>query len=89
LSDFNIAESKTFSKTKNKIDKQLYQKIKNVVYPQLRRNPFYGTNIKKLKGEFEDYYRYRIGSYRLFYLIDRNEVIVLIIDFQQRKNAYR
>ena len=48
---------------------QLYSKIKNFVYPQLRENPFHGTNIKKLKDNLEGYYRYRIGNYRLFYLI--------------------
>jgi len=89
LSDFKIAETKTFSKAKEKIDNRLYQKIKHVVYPQLRKNPFYGSNIKKLKGEFEDYYRYRIGKYRLFYLIEKKEVLVLIVDLHQRKNAYR
>lgn len=87
--DFKIAETKTFSKAKSKMDNRLYHKIKNVVYPQLRKNPFYGSNIKKLKGEFEDYYRYRIGTYRLFYLIEKKEVIVLIIDLQPSKNAYR
>ena len=42
LSKYQIAETKTFEKVKNKIDKKLYLKIKNFVYPQLRENPFYG-----------------------------------------------
>ncbi|NQU62761.1 MAG: type II toxin-antitoxin system RelE/ParE family toxin [SAR324 cluster bacterium] len=89
MSDFEIAETKTFEKAKNQIDGKLYQKIRNIVYPQLRENPFYGSNIKKLKGEFEGYYRYRLGNYRLFYLINSNEVIIFIVDFKQRKDAYR
>ena len=76
LSNFLIAESKTFIKIKNQIDTKIYDKIVNVVYPQLRVNPFFGINIKKLKGEFDRYYRYRIGSYRLFYLIDNEKIIV-------------
>jgi len=76
LSDFKIAETKTFKKIKEKIDTKLYIKIKNIVYPQLRTNPFYGNNIKKLKGEFDGYYRYRIGNYRLFYLIENEKVLV-------------
>lgn len=55
LFDFQIAETRTFKKLKNKINSKLYLKIKNIVYPQLRSNPFYGNNIKKLKGEFEVY----------------------------------
>lgn len=85
---FNIAETTTFEKVKNTIDAKLYAKLKNIVYPQLRENPFFGTNIKKLKGEFEGYYRYRIGNYRLFYLIEDNKVLVFIVDLKHRQNAY-
>ena len=88
LSEFLISETKSFEKVKVAIDKKLYTKITNIVYPQLRQNPYYGTNIKKLKGEFEGYYRYRIGDYRLFYLIDDGKVIVVVVDLRHRQNAY-
>ncbi len=88
LSEFKIAEVKSFTKRKKKIDPKLYRKIQNIVYPQLRENPFFGTNIKKLKGEFEGYYRFRIGNYRLFYLIETTKVIVVVIDLRHRQSAY-
>ncbi|MBC8442447.1 MAG: type II toxin-antitoxin system RelE/ParE family toxin [Deltaproteobacteria bacterium] len=88
LSNFQIAETKTFEKVKKNIDSQLYTKIRNIVYPQLKLNPYFGTNIKKLKGDFEGYYRYRVGSYRLFYLIDNEKVIVVIVDLKHRQSAY-
>ncbi|GJM40245.1 MAG: hypothetical protein DHS20C20_05270 [Ardenticatenaceae bacterium] len=87
--DFKIAETKTFAKVKKKISPKLYQKINDVVYPQLRSNPYFGANIKKLKGEFEGFYRYRIGNYRLFYLIDDKKVFVFVVDLKQRKDAYK
>ncbi len=87
--DFSIAETKTFEKVKKKIDQKLYQKINDIVYPQLRNNPYFGANIKKLKGEFEGFYRYRIGNYRLFYLIDDKKVLIFVIDLKHRKDAYR
>lgn len=86
--DFQIAETKNFEKIKAKIDKKLYSKIVNYVYPQLKSNPFYGTNIKKLKGELEGYYRYRLGNYRLFYLIENKKVLVIVTDFKHRQNSY-
>jgi len=89
LFDFKIAETKTFAKVKKKINPKLYQKINDVVYPQLRSNPYFGANIKKLKGEFEGFYRYRIGNYRLFYLIDDKKVFVFVIDLKHRKDAYK
>ena len=88
LSNFQIAEAKTFEKVKKKIDSKLYAKIQNIVYPQLKENPFFGTNIKKLKGEFEGYYRYRIGNYRLFYLIEDEKVLVIVVDLRHRQKAY-
>ncbi|MDQ1337741.1 MAG: mRNA interferase RelE/StbE [Campylobacterota bacterium] len=86
--DFLIAEANSFVKIKNKIDKKLYDKIVSVVYPQLRKNPFFGTNIKKLRGEFEGYYRYRIGNHRLFYLVENEKIVVIVVDLKHRQNAY-
>lgn len=59
------------------------------VYPQLRNNPYFGPNIKKLKGEFENVYRYRIGDIRLFYVIDQQKVIVIMTDIENRKDSYK
>ncbi|SFV89682.1 hypothetical protein MNB_SV-4-232 [hydrothermal vent metagenome] len=86
--DFQIAETKNFQKIKQSIDKNVYDKIVNIVYPQLRSNPYFGTNIKKLKGKFEGYYRYRVGNYRLFYLIEDEKVLIVVTDFRHRQNAY-
>ncbi len=85
---FKIAETKNFQKIKKNIDKKLYDKIVNIVYPQLKTNPYFGTNIKKLKGKFEGYYRYRIGNYRLFYLIEDEKVLVVVVDFKHRQSSY-
>ncbi len=88
LSKYQIAETKTFEKVKKKIDKKMYAKIKTFVYPQLRENPFYGSNIKKLKDNLEGYYRYRIGNYRLFYLIEEDQLIVVVVDYKHRQQVY-
>ncbi len=88
MSKYQIAETKTFLKQKVKIDKKLYKKIKDFVYPQLRENPYYGVNIKRLKGSLKDYYRYRVGNYRLFYLIEEDRLIVAVVNFKHRQHAY-
>jgi len=88
LYDFKIAQTKEFEKKIIKLEQKVYIKIKNIVYPQLKKNPFYGTNIKKLKGEYEGVYRYRVGNYRLFYVIDNDKVIVIITTISHRQNAY-
>lgn len=86
---FEIAETETFQRSISKKEFiKIYNKIKTYVYPQLRINPFFGKNIKKLKGEFKDVYRHRIGEYRLFYRIDEKQILIFIMDIVKRKDAY-
>lgn len=89
LSEFKISETKIFENVKRKLNKILVSKIETIVYPQLKINPFIGINIKKLKGEFKGYYRYRIGNYHLFYLIDKKEKLVFIVELKMRNIAYK
>ena len=64
-------------------------KLVNYIYPQLREQPFYGINIRKLRGFDADVWRYRIGRFRLFYTVDEDERVVSIITVEARKDAYR
>ena len=90
FTEYTIAETQSFTKKMEQaIYKKLYKKIYAYVYPQLKRNPFFGPNIKRLKGQYSNYFRYRIGDYRLFYNIEKEKVIVFIIDIILRKNAYK
>ena len=66
-----------------------YPKIKENIYSALRVTPFFGPNIKRLKGELSSIYRYRIGDYRLFFTIDSEKNLVFVLDFTHRKDAYR
>ena len=90
MDKYKIAETETFQKkiTSRKYT-ALYSKILEYVYPVLRKNPFFGPNIKKLKGKYKEIYRFRIGDYRLFYKIEEIKVIVFIIDIENRKDAYK
>ena len=90
MTKYRIAETVTFEKKiKSAKYKSLYKKIKGYVYPILRENPYFGSNSKKLKGDYKDLYRFRIGDYRLFYKISEDTVIVFIIDIETRKSAYK
>ena len=69
--------------------RKLKSKLESYVYPQLRSNPFYGPNIKKLKGDFEDLWRYRVGKLRIFYSVEEKEKLVIIHEIEDRKGAYK
>lgn len=87
--NYEIAETTSFQKEIKKVGSlNIYSKIKNVVYPQLKKNPYFGSNIKKLKGEFDGVYRFRIGDYRLFYKIDKEKVMIFILSLKPRKDSY-
>jgi mRNA interferase RelE/StbE len=89
LNRFEIVETETFQRSISKKEfSEIYNKIKTYVYSQLRINPFFGNNIKKLKGELKDIYRYRIGEYRLFYSVDKKQILIFIMDIAKRKDAY-
>jgi len=68
---------------------RIAKKLKDHVYPQLRDNPHFGRNIKKLKNYQPETWRYRIGSYRLFFEVDEKESIVCMLAVDGRKNSYR
>ena len=90
MDNFKIAETETFSKKiKSKKFNHLYNKILNDIYPILRNNPFFGLNIKKLKGKFTKINRFRIGDYRIFYTVDESEKIIFIINIENRQDAYK
>ena len=93
LSDFRIFETDEFAKKLKKLSSHdaafLRKKLDSYVYPHIRTEPFRGNNIKKLRGYFPDTWRYRIGRFRLFYIVDRKKRIVFILAVNDRKNAYK
>ncbi len=92
LPNFRIFETNQFTKDLNQnfgsYQKQIQEKLINHVYPQLRDQPYFGKNIKKLRDYKPETWRYRISSYRFFYAIDDKEKIVFMIAADNRKDAY-
>jgi mRNA interferase RelE/StbE len=79
---------KQFDKIEVKTREQLDKKIKEYVSPQLQQEPHFGRNVKKLRRYVPERWRYRIGRFRLFYIVDETEKIVAMISVDDRKNAY-
>ena len=46
------------------------------------------NNIKKLKGKYRDYYRLRVGDYRVIYSRENDRLIIIIIRIGHRKEIY-
>ena len=90
---YDLFETDEFLKSIEKLQKNDKALIKNklnvYVYPQLRSEPHFGINIKKLRGYSTDTWRYRVGNYRIFYTIYENEHLVLLLVVENRAKAYR
>ena len=63
----------------------LYQRVAGAL-DDLQRDPYQG---KPLKGELKGRYSYRVGSYRIIYLVHQQQLRVLVIDIGHRRDIYR
>jgi len=92
LSNYRIFETSEFLKRIQKLSKRdkdfIQKKLTQHVYPQIKEEPHYGNNIKKLVDYDPETWRYRIGKYRVFYVIDRSDKIINILSIDLRKDAY-
>ena len=55
----------------------------------LTKNPeVLKNNIKKISGTQEDYYRLRVGSYRIIFKKDKKLLLIIIVRIGHRKEIY-
>lgn len=93
LSEFRIFETDEFLKKLDKLPAEasrfVRKKLMEYVYPQLREEPFFGPNTKKLRGYEPSTWRYRIGRFRVFFMVDQDERIIYMLSVDDRRDAYR
>jgi mRNA interferase RelE/StbE len=93
LTEYRIFETEQFEKDIRRLARsgreQVADKLRRIVYPQLRAQPHFGPHVRKLKGYSPDTWRYRIGSWRFFFEIDEQERVVAMIAAEHRSSAYR
>ena len=81
LPEYRIFETDRFANDLKQISSSLQEtiekKLKKYVYPQLYKQPYFGSHIKKLKGWKLETWRYKIGSWRFFYEINGKEKTIL------------
>lgn len=89
---FRVFETEQFQDDLRRIARsghpKVVEKLREVVYPQLRSHPHFGPHIRKLRGYERQTWRFRIGSWRFFYEIDDEERIVFMIAAAHRGSAY-
>ena len=54
-------------------------------FAELSRDPYTG---KSLKGELNGYWSFRVGVYRIIYVIRNKEVVVEVLRIHHRREVY-
>ena len=82
---YKIVYSNKALKNLKKIPKEYKDKIKERI-ESLSKDP-YGNDFKKVSG-LVNTYRSRVGCYRIIYEINNEEVLLLIVEVPNRKDAF-
>lgn len=79
--------TKTAKKSLEKLDITIQKRILDFLLElEILDNP--RIKGKSLKGNLKEYWRYRVGDYRILSKIIDDELIILVIDIGHRKDIY-
>ncbi len=84
MKEYSLNIYKRLPKEIKKLPGKKQNLIKNALR-NIKKNPY---GAKKLKGEYEGLYSYRVGSYRIVYEIERKRASITILDVEDRKGIY-
>ena len=71
-----------------KMDKEYQDRFQEAVM-ELQMSPFPGKNVKRLHGELEGLYRYRVGRFRMVFRIFEEMREVCILAIASRGDVYK
>ena len=80
-----------FTRTADKAYRKLPTKERariDTTLDALEYNPW-PTGYKKLKGSREEFFRVRVGEYRLVYRVEEQRLVVAVIRIGHRSEVYR
>jgi len=81
---YKAALTKNFLREFKKLPEDVRDKILRAI-DEIIAKPFLGV---KLRGELEGRWRWRVGKYRIIYIIDQKPQLVVFLDAGLRKTIY-
>lgn len=82
---YKIEFSANAEKEFKRLDKTTQKRVSKIV-DNLETNPFPSQSKKLINS---DYWRIRVGDYRVIYVIENEEVLILIVKIGHRKDIYK
>ncbi|MDD5568256.1 MAG: type II toxin-antitoxin system RelE/ParE family toxin [Candidatus Omnitrophica bacterium] len=83
---YKVVYSDQVEEDLRKLDRSTVKKILTRIESYLATDP--KALGKLLKGEFQGYWRYRWGDYRVIYKISEREILILVLRISNRKDVY-
>lgn len=84
---WKIEFAKSAEKELYKLDRPVVQRILRFLRDRVTDDP--RSVGEPLKGELSDFWKYRVGSYRLYADIRDENVTVLVVKVGHRRHVYR
>lgn len=88
MSRWRVTWTKTARNYYQRMDKEYQEKVQEAVQ-DLNTNPFSSKNIKRLHGELEGLYRYRVGKFRMIFRIIEEKGEVRLLAIASRGEIYK
>lgn len=80
-----LSTGKSVRKQLKKLPLYINEKVVKALN-MIQENPLSGI---KLHGELSDYYKFRVGDYRIVYKFDKKTSIVEVVRIEHRQGVYR
>lgn len=81
---YRAALTSNFLREFKKLPRNMKDRI-SMAIDEIVASPFSGVN---LRGELEGRLRWRVGRYRIIYMIDEKPKLIVFLDVGLRKNIY-
>jgi len=86
---WKIKYLKSIQKDLKKINKIEQRKIQNYLEENIAKSTDPRKFGKALKGKYSEFWRYRVGQYRIICEISDDEITILVVRIGHRKDVYR
>ena len=87
MSRYNIEFDRRVKKDLNSVPAQTIERIKTAI-ANLADNPYPPSSVK-LKGQNQNYWRIRVGNYRVIYTVENEVLLIIVIRVGHRREIYK
>lgn len=87
--NYKVIVTEKAKKQLAKMDKTAANMIFRWISKNLTNTNNPSSHGKRLKGNLQEYWRYRIGDWRLLVTIEDDQLIILVVEVGHRKEIYR